>query len=119
MIFKRKTVIFLKQSLLVLLCLYVFPEQTFGQGLTISSANSYLVDEFNTAKTEVYSLVVTGTEPGYIPAYWGSYRSRECFCSRDICHQVEAAHLLGLDLDLAFKFSQIPNARKHACKISI
>ena len=100
MMFKRKIVNSLKQSiLLVLLCLCVFPEQTFGQGLTISSANSYLVDEFNTAKTEVYSLVVTGTEPGYIPAYWGSYRSRECFCSRDICHQVEAAHLLGLDLE--------------------
>ena len=76
----------------------LFPS-LFSQTLTLSSSNEFLVDEFNEAKDSVYALVVTGNEPGYIPAYWGSYRIRECFCSRDICHQVEAGHLLGLDIE--------------------
>lgn len=49
-----------------------------------------------------------------LPSYWGTYAyrtedadkgwwlwqgGRECFCTRDICHQAAGAHLLGLDLE--------------------
>ncbi len=68
--------------------------------LTLTSANVELQTAFAEAKTEILSeLVVTGQDPDYIPAYWGAYRDREAFYSRDICHQVEAGHLLGLDLE--------------------
>ena len=71
----------------------------YGQNLALSSDNEFLVEEFNSAKELAYYYVVTGDDPDYIPAYWGSYPIRECFCSRDICHQAEAGHLLGLDLE--------------------
>lgn len=69
------------------------------ESISISSANQSLVNEFNSAKELAYYYVVTGEDPDYIPAYWGSYPIRECFCSRDICHQAESGHLLGLDLE--------------------
>jgi len=69
------------------------------ESISISSANQYLVDEFNSAKELAYYYVVTGEDPNYIPTYWGSYPIRECFWSRDICHQAESGHLLGLDLE--------------------
>ena len=80
--------------------LYLLILLNYFFALDITSSNEYLVTNFNESKETIYNdLVVTGDEPGYIPAYWGSYLIRECFCSRDICHQAEAGHLLGLDLE--------------------
>ena len=33
----------------------------------------------------------------YIPAYWAGYPLRTAFYSRDFCHQIAGAHLLGLE----------------------
>jgi len=85
---------------LLIFTFILFQNNLIAQNLNINSSNSFIVDEFNSAKADIFeNLVVTDIDPNYIPAYWGSYRIRECFCSRDICHQAEAAHLLGLDVE--------------------
>ena len=73
---------------LLIFTFILFQNNLIAQNLNINSSNNFIVDEFNSAKADIFeNLVVTDIDPNYIPAYWGSYRIRECFCSRDICHQ--------------------------------
>ncbi|GMQ60630.1 hypothetical protein AN1V17_50310 [Vallitalea sediminicola] len=92
--------------------------------LRITSANKSLEQRFNLSKQNVLEVQVVSPEneprgewepritqhydvDTVIPSYWGSYHGvpaneggnhyRECFCLRDICHQTDAGHLLGLD----------------------
>jgi hypothetical protein len=68
--------------------------------LALLSGNAELDAAFAWARDRVLDeLVVTHLDDDYIPAYWGAYLEREAFYSRDICHQAEAGHLLGLDLE--------------------
>lgn len=81
--------------------------------IQIQSSNKKLEQAFNWAVEMALSHVQTGKsgvvdrwERGegsgnvnYIPCYWGGYKSRTAFYSRDICHQVVGGHLLNLDLE--------------------
>lgn len=81
------------------------------EGLVITSSNEDLVKAFNWATTKALSFVQTGkngpvniserneepTEAAYIPSYWAGYPLRTAFYSRDFCHQLTGAHLLGLE----------------------
>lgn len=82
-----------------------------SEDLEISSSNETLVDVFNWAKDKARFYVQTGKqgpvdvwEKGegtgnvdYIPSYWAGYPGRAAFYSRDFCHQIVGAHLLGLE----------------------
>jgi len=79
--------------------------------LTIHSSNAQLVEVFNWAKVKARSFVQTGKKgqingwergegtgsEDYIPSYWAGYPKRQAFYSRDFCHQLIGAHLLGLE----------------------
>lgn len=82
-----------------------------SKDLQISSSNENLVEVFNWAKDKARFYVQTGKqgpvdvwEKGegtgnvdYIPSYWAGYPGRAAFYSRDFCHQIVGAHLLGLE----------------------
>ncbi len=79
--------------------------------LTIESSNEELVELFNWAKGKALSFVQTdkfgpidvserqevGDSAQYIPSYWAGYPLRTAFYSRDFCHQITGAHLIGLN----------------------
>lgn len=78
--------------------------------LLIQSSQQELLDAFNWAKEKARFYVQTGkTGPldawergagsgnvAYLPTYWAGYPKRSAFYSRDFCHQLIGAHLLGL-----------------------
>ena len=86
-------------------------EEISSGDLEISSSNEALVEVFNWAKEKARFYVQTGKqgpvdvwEKGegtgnvdYIPSYWAGYPGRAAFYSRDFCHQIVGAHLLGLE----------------------
>lgn len=80
--------------------------------ISIYSSNEELVETFNWAKEKALTFVQTGkTGPinisernktstqfyKYIPSYWAGYPLRTAFYSRDFCHQLVGAHLLGFE----------------------
>ncbi|MER6094813.1 NPCBM/NEW2 domain-containing protein [Streptomyces sp. NPDC001728] len=84
--------------------------------LTISSPNATLNDGFDWGKSRALGMTfypgnpMMGHEPEWwrlkdathstvTPGYWGSYTSRESFYNRDISHQSDGAHALGLDAE--------------------
>jgi len=86
-------------------------KSAISMDLEITSSNPELVETFNWAKKKARSFVQTGKkgpvnisernskseEVAYIPSYWAGYPGRSAFYSRDYCHQLIGAHLLGLD----------------------
>lgn len=83
-----------------------------SKDVSIYSSDKELVETFNWAKEKALTFVQTGkTGPinvserdkkatqqnKYIPSYWAGYPLRTAFYSRDFCHQVVGAHLLGLE----------------------
>lgn len=99
----------MKKTLLVnlILCLGF---TSFAQDIKINSSSEELVNSFEWAKEKARSYVMTGKrgpinisernraseDVDYIPSYWAGYPLRTAFYSRDFCHQVVGAHLLGL-----------------------
>lgn len=83
---------------------------TAQSDLVIQSSQQELLDAFNWAKEKARFYVQTGkTGPldawergagsgnvSYLPTYWAGYPKRSAFYSRDFCHQLIGAHLLGL-----------------------
>ncbi|MER5863678.1 NPCBM/NEW2 domain-containing protein [Kitasatospora sp. NPDC002040] len=84
--------------------------------LTISSPNATLNDGFNWGKNRALGMTfypgnpMMGHEPEWwrlqnaanptvTPGYWGAYTNRESFYNRDIAHQSDGAHMLGLDAE--------------------
>ncbi len=82
--------------------------------LTIDSPNAVLNDGFNWAKNRALGLTFypgnpmlghesewwrlsDSTHASIVPGYWGAYLNRESFYNRDISHQSDGGHLLGLD----------------------
>ncbi|MFJ1754716.1 NPCBM/NEW2 domain-containing protein [Kitasatospora sp. NPDC088134] len=82
--------------------------------LSINSPNSTLNDGFNWGKDRALGMAfypgnpMMGHEPEWWrlqnadhstvqPGYWGAYTSRESYYNRDISHQSDGAHVLGLD----------------------
>ncbi|MFD0693491.1 NPCBM/NEW2 domain-containing protein [Paenibacillus sp. GCM10027628] len=82
--------------------------------LTIDSPNATLNNGFNWAKNRALGLafypgnpmlghesewwrLADSTHSTLTPGYWGAYVNRESFYNRDISHQSDAGHLLGLD----------------------
>ncbi|MEV7415335.1 NPCBM/NEW2 domain-containing protein [Streptomyces sp. NPDC089919] len=82
--------------------------------LTINSPNSTLNDGFNWGKDRALGMTfypgnpMMGHEPEWWrlqnpahptvqPGYWGAYTNRESYYNRDISHQSDGAHALGLD----------------------
>lgn len=80
------------------------------ESITIVTSNRELSSSFNWAKEQAASFVMTGKtgvinqsersqgegDYAYIPSYWAGYPFRSAFYSRDYCHQMVGAHLLGL-----------------------
>lgn len=84
--------------------------------ITLDSPNKTLNDGFNWAKNRALGLVFypgnpmlgheaewwrlsDSTHNTLIPGYWGAYLNRESYYNRDIAHQSDGAHLLGLDIE--------------------
>ncbi|MFE1546262.1 NPCBM/NEW2 domain-containing protein [Streptomyces sp. NPDC058718] len=84
--------------------------------LTIDSPNATLNDGFNWGKNRALGTVfypgnpMMGHEPEWWrlkdathtavePGYWGAYTNRESYYNRDISHQSDGAHALGLDAE--------------------
>ncbi|MFJ7493749.1 NPCBM/NEW2 domain-containing protein [Streptomyces sp. NPDC097727] len=84
--------------------------------LTINSPNTTLNDGFNWGKNRALDMTfypgnpMMGHEPEWwrlkdsthtsvTPGYWGAYTNRESFYNRDISHQSDGAHALGLDTE--------------------
>ena len=84
--------------------------------IQISSSLPKLDSAFNWAKQKARSYVMTGYKGRldvserseghdtvvYKPAYWAGYPHRSAFYSRDYCHQMCGAHLLGLQAENFF-----------------
>lgn len=89
----------------------IFTEPPASASLEIRTANPELAQGFDWAKKKAVTFVQTGkTGPvniserdsvsetvTYIPSYWAGYPLRTAFYSRDFCHQLTGAHLLGLE----------------------
>jgi hypothetical protein len=87
-----------------------YQNQSFDE-LIIHSSSTELNEAFQWAQEKALSYVQTNKSgpinawengPGsdtvnYIPSYWAGYPKRSAFYSRDFCHQLEGAHLLGLE----------------------
>ncbi|MCX5394735.1 NPCBM/NEW2 domain-containing protein [Streptomyces sp. NBC_00094] len=84
--------------------------------LTLDSPNATLNDGFTWGKNRALAMTfhpgnpMMGHEPEWwrlknsthttvVPGYWGSYTNREAFYNRDISHQSDGAHALGLDAE--------------------
>ncbi|MFF8915600.1 NPCBM/NEW2 domain-containing protein [Streptomyces sp. NPDC015032] len=84
--------------------------------LTINSPNTTLNDGFDWGKNRALGMTfhpgnpMMGHEPEWwrlknsthtsvTPGYWGAYTNRESFYNRDISHQSDGAHALGLDAE--------------------
>ena len=79
--------------------------------LAITSSHQQLTETFQWAKEKAHFYVQTGKrgpvdvwekgegtgEVSYIPSYWAGYPGRSAFYSRDYCHQLIGAHLIGLE----------------------
>lgn len=91
--------------------LFVLASNLSAQDICISSSSRELDKGFEWAKNKARSFVVTGKKGpvniseadqesekvDYIPSYWAGYPLRTAFYSRDFCHQISGAHLLGLE----------------------
>ena len=85
-------------------------KQSATTDLEIHSSSDELVAAFNWAKDKARFYVQTGKKGkidvwergegsgnvNYLPCYWAGYPGRSAFYSRDFCHQLTGAHLLGL-----------------------
>lgn len=95
----------------VLLFNYSNAQKNFqNSDIDIHSSSKELEEAFHWAKIKARSFVQTGkrgpvdisernsesAEFAYIPSYWAGYPGRSAFYSRDFCHQLKGAHLLGL-----------------------
>ncbi len=81
--------------------------------LTVRSSNQMLDESFAWAKAKALSYVRTDKQPDYIPCYFAAMSDRE-FCVRDTSHQLEGAHLLGLDAEnwsMILQFARGANRR--------
>ncbi|MBB4951370.1 hypothetical protein F4556_006905 [Kitasatospora gansuensis] len=84
--------------------------------LSIASPNATLNDGFNWGKNRALGMTfypgnpMMGHEPEWwrlkdathttvAPGYWGAYTNRESYYNRDISHQSDGAHVLGLDAE--------------------
>lgn len=84
--------------------------------LSINSPNETLNEGFNWGKSRALDMTfypgnpMMGHEPEWwrlkdathtsvTPGYWGSYTNRESFYNRDISHQTDGAHALGLSAE--------------------
>ncbi|WP_162257911.1 NPCBM/NEW2 domain-containing protein [Kitasatospora sp. Root107] len=84
--------------------------------LTINSPNTTLNDGFNWGKDRALGMTFypgnpmmghepewwrlkNATHPAVEPGYWGAYTNRESYYNRDISHQSDGAHALGLDAE--------------------
>ncbi|WP_345701265.1 NPCBM/NEW2 domain-containing protein [Kitasatospora terrestris] len=84
--------------------------------LTINSPNTTLNDGFTWGKNRALGMTfypgnpMMGHEPEWWrlqnpahptvqPGYWGAYTNRESYYNRDISHQSDGAHMLGLDAE--------------------
>lgn len=91
--------------------LLLFAVDISAQDISVTSSCRDLEKGFEWAKEKARSFVVTGKKGpvnisdvndeseivDYIPAYWAGYPLRTAFYSRDFCHQIAGAHLLGLE----------------------
>ncbi|MFD9357250.1 NPCBM/NEW2 domain-containing protein [Streptomyces sp. NPDC060031] len=84
--------------------------------LTLNSPNATLNDGFNWGKDRALGMTFypgnpmmghepewwrlkNSTHPTVEPGYWGAYTNRESYYNRDISHQSDGAHALGLDAE--------------------
>jgi hypothetical protein len=66
--------------------------------IRVRSSMTDLVESFIWASKRSLEWVQTGPE-GVLPSYWAGLTDRPMFYSRDLCHQLLGAHLLGLDTE--------------------
>lgn len=98
---------------IALLCADATHAQEKSINPEITSSNKQLTKTFEWAIEKARSYVQTGKQgpiniseaknsadrdvkTTYIPSYWAGYPLRSAFYSRDFCHQISGAHLLGL-----------------------
>lgn len=99
---------------LLLLLLFSYPITSYSQTISLKSDNIELEETFNWAVDKALSWKMTGKsgeinrhERGeglayaanvpYLPSYWAGYAHRSAFYIRDFAHQIDGAHLVGMD----------------------
>lgn len=87
--------------------------------LTLTSGNTDLNSGFVWARDLAMTYVATGRPGVPYPCYQGSYAHDLQYCIRDISHQVEAGHLLGLDTEnfsMLKRFAESANKNGDDCR---
>lgn len=99
---------------LLLVFLFSCPINSTSQTISLKSDNKELEETFNWAVNKALSWKMTGKfgeinrhERGegiaynenvpYLPSYWAGYAHRSAYYIRDFAHQIDGAHLVGMD----------------------
>lgn len=99
---------------LLLLLLFCYPVTSPSQTISLKSDNKEIEEAFNWAVDKALSWKMTGKsgdinrhERGeglgfqanvpYLPSYWAGYAHRSAYYIRDFAHQIDGAHLVGMD----------------------
>ena len=124
----------MKRTLKLLCCVSLLASSSYisnakDPDITIVTSNKKLEQAFSWAKVKARSYVLTGKrgvvnaseqskgdgDVAYIPSYWAGYPHRTAFYSRDYCHQMSGAHLLGLQKEnyvMLRSFARTANASR-------
>jgi len=123
---------FLSLHHLLLLLLFSYPIISTSQTISLKSNNKELEETFNWAVDKALSWKMTGKsgeinrhERGeglaynenvpYLPSYWAGYAHRSAYYIRDFAHQIDGAHLVGMDEEnfaMMEKFAEYTTADK-------
>lgn len=104
---------------LLLPLLFWHEAKSATSNLTLTSGNTELNEGFVWARDLALTYVATGRPGVPYPCYQGSYANDFQYCIRDISHQVEAGHLLGLDTEnfsMLKKFAESANKNTDSCR---
>jgi hypothetical protein len=117
---------------LLLLLFISYPITSHCQTISLKSDNKKLEETFNWAVDKALSWKMTGKsgeinrhERGeglaykanvpYLPSYWAGYAHRSAYYIRDFAHQIDGAHLVGMDEEnyaMMEKFAEYTTADK-------
>ncbi|PZX46866.1 hypothetical protein LV85_04200 [Algoriphagus chordae] len=104
----------IKLAFNTLLLLLFIPFCSFAQEISLKSDNKYLEENFTWAVQKANTWKMTGksgeinrheggeglgykAEVKFIPSYWAGYAHRSAYYIRDFVHQIDGAHLVGMD----------------------
>lgn len=101
-------------SFILLFSIFSISHFSTGQTISLQSDNAELEETFNWAVQKALSWKMTGksgeinrhergeglgyqADAAYLPSYWAGYAHRSAYYIRDFAHQIDGAHLVGMD----------------------